>query len=210
MRCWTTCAVLAGAACLLSAGRAGAGTAEDFAKRLMGRDPAVGVTYACFDRVYDAAHLVAHPQQNVQTMALLVKYTIEAHPAADETPQYELRIGVNFRKSKRMKEVDGECQSMRRENDANGPVTAHCGVACDGGSIDVALKDNGSVLLTIPDGARTWTPGADDKQEEEDAKVLHGEFGVDDKVFRLDRADIKQCLALAADKEEKAQMTPAH
>src|SRR6201995_3223201 len=45
---------------------------EDFIKRLMGRTPGKGKTPACFSRVYDDAHLAAHPQQNVRTMTLLV------------------------------------------------------------------------------------------------------------------------------------------
>lgn len=191
----------------VSALPAAAETADDFVKRLLARSPAIGTTYACFDRVYDASHLAAHPQQNVETMTLLVKYTVDAHPDPGEAPQYELRIGVKFRQVKRMKEVDGECSALHPGNDPNGPVTAHCGVACDGGAIDVALKETSAMLVTIPAGARTWTPGAGDKQDEADRAVLHGGFGPDDKLFRLDRADMKQCLVLAADKAEKAQMT---
>ncbi len=203
-------AALALAFTLVSAVPAIAETADDFVKRLLARAPAIGTTYACFERVYDAAHLASHPQQNVETMTLLVKYTIAAHPDPGEAPQYELRIGVKFRQAKRMKEVDGECSATHPENDPNGPVAAHCGVACDGGAIDVALKDNGAMLVTIPAGARTWTPGADDKQDEADREALHGGFGTDDKLFRLDRADMRQCLVLAADRKEKAQMTRQH
>jgi len=196
----------AGAILLVSAAPAAAETAEDFIKRLLAREPAVGESYACFDRLYDAAHLASHPQQNVRAMTLLVKYTIEAHPEPGEAPRYEVRIGVDFRKAKRMKEVNGDCSASHPENDPNGPVKAHCAVACDGGSIDVALKDNGAMLVTIPYGAQTWTPGADDAQDEADKAVLHGGFGSDDRVFRLDRAEIKHCLALGADRQEKAQM----
>jgi len=199
------------AATLLSlAAPAAAGTWEDFIKRLLAREPAVGESYACFDRLYDAAHLASHPQQNVRAMTLLVKYTIEAHPEPGEAPRYEVRIGVDFRKTKRMKEVDGECSALHPEGDPTGPVKAHCAVACDGGSIDVALKDNGAMLVTIPDGAKTWTPGADDAEDEGDKAVLHGGFGPDDKLFRLDRAEMKRCLALAADKQEKAQILRQH
>jgi hypothetical protein len=180
---------------------AGATTPQEFAKRLLGREPAKGVTYACFDRVYDSAHLASHPQQNTRAMAALVVYTIDSK-VSDE-PHYDLRIGVNFRKSAHMLEVEGDCRALKPDDDPNGAVTAHCSIACDGGSLDVALKDNGSLLVTIPDGARTFTPGLDDDKE---PRRLHGGFGADDKLFRVDRADIKQCLELGADKQEKAQM----
>jgi hypothetical protein len=180
---------------------AGATTPQEFAKRLLGHEPAKGVTYACFNRVYDPAHLASHPQQNTRAMAALVVYTID--PKVTDEPQYDLRIGVNFRKSAHMLEVEGDCRALKPEDDPNGPVTAHCSVACDGGSLDVALKDNGSLLVTIPEGARTFTPGLDLEKE---PRRLHGGFGADDKLFRVDRADIRQCLELGADKQEKAKM----
>jgi hypothetical protein len=212
MRNWMKLGAFAGAALLLAAApalSAGAATSEEFARRLLGREPARGATYACFNRLYDAAHLASHPQQNVRSMLALVVYTVDPK-AADQPPQYDLRIGVVFRKRTHMVQAEGDCRALKPENDPNGPVTAHCSVACDGGSIDVALKDNGSLLVTLPDGARVWTSDESDKQGEADLKGLHGGFGADDKLFRVDRADIKQCLELGADAEEKANMTRAH
>jgi hypothetical protein len=181
---WPTQAALAGPAT----------SSEDFLTRLMGRAPGKGKTLACFNRVYDEPHLAAHPQQNVRAMTLLVAIDSE------NPDTYALRIGVNFRKQKHYFETEGDCIRLHPEGEAGGANVAHCGVACDGGSIDVALKDNGSVLLTIPDGARVWRPGAEDND------TVHGAFGADDKLFRVDRTDLAQCLALAADKEEKAAL----
>jgi hypothetical protein len=186
------------------AAAASAETAEEFAKRLLGRDPAKGATYACFDRVYGAGHLASHPKQNVRSMAVLAIYIID--PKGEDEPRYDLRIGVNFRKATRMAEVEGDCRALKPEDDPNGPVTAHCSVACDGGRIDVALKDNGSILVTIPDGARTL----DESPDGPNVKVLHGGFGADDKLFRVDRADLRQCLELGADKDEKAALQRQH
>jgi len=179
---------------------AGVETPEDFAKKLLGREPVKGATYACFDRLYDAGHLASHPQQNVRAMVVLAIYIID--PAGEDAPRYDLRIGVNFRKSAHMAEVEGDCRALKPENDSDGPVTAHCSVACDGGRIDVALKDNGSILVTIPDGART----SDESPDGSNVRRLHGGFGADDKLFRVDRADLRQCLELGADKDEKTAM----
>jgi hypothetical protein len=46
-----------------------------------------------------------------------------------------------------------------------------------------------------------WKPGSDNPDDN-----VHGAFGVDDKLFRLDRAALDQCLPLAADKNEKARL----
>ena len=69
---------------------------------------------------------------------------------------------------------------------------------CDGGHIDVSVKDGQSILVSIPDGARTWDP---ESGEEPPASAR---FGLDDKLFRLDRTDLKTCLPLVYDDEAKA------
>jgi hypothetical protein len=166
----------------------------------MGRTPGKGKTFACFTRAYDEAHLSAHSLQNVRAMKLLVKIDSEAGDS------YDLVIGVNFRSRKSMFETEGDCASPHAEGESAapapaGPAGVHCAIACDGGAIDVALKDNGSVLLTIPNGARVWKPGSIDPDEN-----VHGAFGEDDKLFRLDRASLSQCEPLGADKSEKAAL----
>jgi hypothetical protein len=189
------------AAFFLSGWAAGAALADpaqnsdDFVKRLMGGTPGKGKTFACFNRVYDEPHLASHPRQNVRAMSLLVVVD------AENPDSYNLRIGVNFRNRKHFFETSGDCGNPHTEGAAGGAYTAHCGVACDGGAIDVALKDNGSVLLTIPDGARVWRPGAEDND------TVHGAFGEDDKLFRVDRVDLAQCAALGTDKGERAALT---
>jgi hypothetical protein len=165
--------------------------AEDFVSRLLGRAPAKGKTYACFTRVYDPAHLVSHPQQNVRSMILLVVVD------SDNPDSYQLRIGSHFRTRKGMLDTAGDCAVPHDASDAS-PAGAHCSVACDGGAIEVALKDKDAVMLSIPEGARLWKPGSDD-----DASV-HGAFGPDDKLFRLDRSPAAECAEEGADAAEKA------
>jgi hypothetical protein len=170
-----------------SGGVAAAASAGD--ATVFGTVPANGKLYACYTRSYDKAHLASHPKQNARDMALFVN-------AVDEDgQQYGLAIGVHFRKSPRLFEVYGGCS---QSDDGKG--TLHCGVECDGGQIDVSVKDETSVLVSIPDGARTWDPESGDDAPDN----LH--FGADDKLFRLDRADLKDCLGIIADEEVKAEI----
>jgi hypothetical protein len=172
---------------------------EGFQKRLFGRTIEDKPIHACFTRVYDSGHLAQHPKQNVRTMLLLVTGTAES----DTDPSYQLGLNVTFRKSGTHFESAGNCGAIHADGDApeSGKV-AHCGVDCDGGSIDVAIKDEKSVLVSIPAGARIWRAGSDADPSQDARK----KFGADDKVFRLDKVALTQCLGLANDKEEKAMM----
>jgi hypothetical protein len=175
---------------------ANAAGAEDFVTRLLGHAPGKGKSYACFTRVYDSEHLASHPQQNVRSMILLVVVD------SDAPETYQLRIGSYFRSRKSMLDTAGDCGVSHDASDAAG---AHCGVDCDGGQIDVALKDKDAMLLGIPEGARLWKPGDDDPNAN-----VHGAFGPDDKLFRLDRAPAAECAEEGADTAEKALLRRSH
>jgi hypothetical protein len=169
---------------------------EAFQQRLFGRAAGGTQIHACFSRVYDPAHLAQHARQNVRTMLLLVRANADSNQ-----PTYELRLGVTFRKSGAHFESAGDCRSIHDAGEAGGsPGAVHCGVECDGGSIDVAIKDAKSVLVSIPTGARIWRAGSDNDSDQ--AK----RFGTDDKVFRLDKTALTECLRLADDSKEKAAM----
>ena len=80
---------------------------EAFQQRLFGRAAGATEMHACFNRVYDSAHLAQHPRQNVRTMLLLVKTG-----ADPDQPSYALRLGVTFRKSGAHFESAGGCGSI--------------------------------------------------------------------------------------------------
>jgi hypothetical protein len=169
---------------------------EAFQQRLFGRAASGTEMRACFNRVYDTAHLAQHPRQNVRTMLLLVKTG-----ADPDQPSYALRLGVTFRNSGAHFESAGGCGSIHDAGEAGGSAAvAHCGVDCDGGSIDVAIKDAKSVLVSIPTGARIWRPGSINENDHSKR------FGSDDKAFRLDKVVLTECLRLADDSKEKAAM----
>jgi hypothetical protein len=172
-----------------------------FIAGFLGAEPSkTADSFACFNRVYDPAHLALHPQQNVKTMTLLAV----VDPANPD--EVQLRFGVTFRSRKGMLETNGGCAAPSGEGGAAPSLTtAHCNVDCDGGAIDVTLKTDGAVLVGIPAGARLWKPGADNPDDN-----VHGAFGPDDKLFRLDRAAFGECLSLAVDKDERARLTRGH
>ena len=167
---------------------------EGFQQRLFGRALDKKPMHVCFSRVYDAAHLAQHPQQNVRTMLLLVRGNVE-----ENEPSYELRVSVTFRRSGSHFDSAGSCGFIH-DADKGGTGIAHCGVDCDGGQIDVSIKDEKSVLLSIPEGARFWRAGSDNDTDQ------RKRFGADDKVFHLDKTALTQCLSLADDDKEKAAM----
>ena len=185
------------AAGALAAALAAPAAADDFTARLFGRAPGKGATYACFTRVYDEAHLKGHPQQNVRAMYALAKID------SDFPNSYDVRIGSYFRNIKGRLDTEGSCGMEAAPSDEYGAKTMHCGVACDGGSIDVAVQDNGSLLIGIPERARLWRPGDDMPNS------VHGAFGPDDKLFRLDRAKPAACLPLADDAADRREIARA-
>ena len=183
-----------------SVARAGA-PPEDaaFQTSLFGRAIGKGKAHACFSRVYDADHLTHHPQQNVRTMLLLV--TGDASDVA--SPTYNLGLGVTFRKTGTHFETSGDCGALHNATSpGESPKVAHCGVDCDGGAIDVSLENATSVLVAIPAGARIWKAGSTDDVPGDERK----RFGSDDKVFRLGKTALTDCLSLVSEAKDKAAL----
>src|SRR5262245_41562203 len=89
----TLVATAAAAASFLLGSAAVAVAASDSELRFFGKDPGKEKAFACYVRKYDAAHLKAHPRQNVTDMTLFVNSFFD--PEAGR--QYTLQIGVHFR-----------------------------------------------------------------------------------------------------------------
>ncbi len=176
-----------------------AGSADEQALQTQIFGHALGASraHACFRRVYEAQHLKQHPQQDVRTMTLLVTGDV-SDPHA---PGYSVGIDVNFRKSGTHFETYGSCGAISADGAGTAANAVNCGVDCDGGEIDVKLKDDKTVLVSIPEGARVWDASSDDDEEPAEGR---GHFGADDKLFRLDRTALTDCLSLAGDDDEKA------
>ena len=169
-------------------GLARADAASDIIK-IFGRDPGTSAAHACFIRHYTKAHLASHPKQNVTDMMLYVNKQVGTDP------YYGLNMQVNFRQLNKPFQVSGSCSVG-----ADGKHAMGCGVEC------VRVKNETSVLVDIPNSVRLFDP-ADSNEETTGELPSNARFGADDKLFRLDRTDLKDCLPVIYDEETKAKVT---
>lgn len=175
---------------------------ESFAKSLFGK----GVTtndkaYACFVRRYDAAHLARHPEQKVKAVVLLVtgetKVTNpEEFKEVGPYSNYVFRVGVRLRDRAGAFESTGYCGHPRVTEEAPGTFRLACSIDCDGGGIGIAMANKDKATLVSLTRMRIWQ---EDNRDDEGSD-LNG--GADDRLFRLDRADIEDCASLITDREE--------
>ena len=171
---------------------------DSFASRLFaGNLGKEAKSYACFVRVYDAAHLKQHPLQKVGAMKLLL--TAERMPE-DEALNYSFRLGVSFRHRPGDFDSSGDCGHVNASESEQGKTQLGCSVDCEGGGITVELaRDDKSTLVRL-DSIRIWR----NNKPDEDGFPLSG--GADDRVFRLDRASLDRCRSLVTDRQELAAM----
>src|SRR5262245_40734402 len=191
--------VAAGVTILAGGSPARAAESEDgFASRLFaGNLGKEAKSYACFVRVYDAAHLKQHPLQKVGAMKLLL--TAERMPE-DEALNYSFRLGVSFRHRPGDFDSSGDCGHVKTSESEQGKTQLGCSVDCEGGGITVELaRDDKSTLVRL-DSIRIWR----NNKPDEDGFPLSG--GADDRVFRLDRASLDRCRSLVTDRQELAAM----
>jgi hypothetical protein len=168
--------------------------ADAFDARLFAAAPGKKA-YACFVRHYDADQLARHPRQMVSAMQLLV--TAEMAPE-DNTLGYSFRLGVKYRQRPGDFDSSGYCNHAVAE-DAGHDIRLDCGVDCEGGGINVALsKDDKSAVIRL-ERITIWQRNKPD-DEAGDALLA----GADDKIFRLERVDSRDCAALVADRKELA------
>jgi hypothetical protein len=153
-------------------------------------------TYACFVRRYDASHLAQHPKQKVSAMKLLV--TAENAPE-DKTVNYSFRLGVKYRHRAGNFDSSGYCSHIVAEN-TGGEIRLGCGVDCEGGGIEVAMKDDKSALIRL-ERIRIWERNKADDDASSDLVA-----DADDKIFRVNRSDLHECSELVTDRKELAAL----
>lgn len=170
--------------------------ADTFDGRMFGATP-TKKSYACFIRKYDGAHLAQHPKQTVANMKLLM--TAEM-PSDASTFNYSFRVGVKFRNRSAKLESFGNCGHVVAE-DTGQEIRFGCGVDCDGGGLGIALaKDDKSAVVQL-ERVRVWKRNTAPEETAEDL----GD-SADDKKFRLDRAELRECAELADDRKELAEL----
>ena len=175
------------AAALLPTAPVAATGIDAFAQKFFGRPIGAGVNYACFARAYDAQHLAKHPRQNVTDIALLARLDAKA------PSYYALTLGLHLRKSRQLRMTAADCSA----HGGSSATTIECSADCEGGPVDIRLKDDGSVWLTFPHNASIWSPPS-----EGDPEVKPTGLGKDDQLFRLDRAAGALCAPLVTDRDE--------
>jgi len=156
--------------------------------------------YACFVRRYDPDHLARHPRQKVSAMKLLVTAEIPQDEEIREKVNYSFRLGLKYRQRSGDFDSSGACNHFVPV-DRGDEIHLGCAVDCGGGGIEVAMsKDDKSAILRV-ERVRIWQ---NSKPDEEMSDALVG--GADDKVFRLDRAEARECAALVTDRKELAEL----
>jgi hypothetical protein len=183
-------------ACFSQLGRA-AGSSNEFLAHLVGHLYRHGESFACFGRQYSAAHLAAHPGQQVTFMKALV----DAHfsePWAPHQPalyMYQLRLAFRFRGREESLTGVAECGDGTPKDSLRG------GSVCAGPGdkpSHLALDRNKSLVMTFRGGADLWAPGPIDQRHD----TVKNPFGPGDMAFRLARTDLKQCEDLAFDRQK--------
>jgi hypothetical protein len=183
---------LAAGLALLCAPAAATEGVDAFTQKFFGHALKPGVNFACFARVYDAAHLARHPRQNVADMALLARLD------AKEPSYYALTLGLHLRRSRELRTTSADC---RAQGDGDKTTAVECSAACEGGQVDIKLKDDGSVWLTFPNKGSIWI-----QSEAGGPPPKPSGLGSDDLLFRLDRAAGAACAPLVTDKDDAAAL----
>ena len=174
---------------LVLVSRTQAASPNRFVTTLAGRTPGEGKTLACFARDYDAAHLAAHPHQNVASIhALVVVYSNMDYG-------YQLRIGLHLRDNPEALSTVAECGNGEKRDKLQ--RAAIC--AGIGGHVLLAVENRNFVQLSIPRSTGLWHSGPPQPNN-----LVQNAFGEDDRHIRLRRAPLAQCVDQALDDQEKA------
>ena len=171
---------------------------EEFVKRLFVGPVAKPKSYVCFVRQYDPKHLARHPLQKVSAMKLLL--TAETAPESDG-PDYSFRLGVRYRNKAGVFDSSGACRLSGMTAEGDDEVRLSCNVDCDGGDINVGLAKDSKATLVRLERIRIWRNNKPDDDASDELVA-----GADDKIFRLDRADLEECRSLVTDRKELAEM----
>lgn len=174
-----------------------AGFGNEFLAHVVGRLFRHGESFACFSRRYDAGRLAAHPRQQV----IFVKALIDAHFMEPWAPNgyrgYMYQVSLAFRFRDRAETLTGvaECGDGKpKDSLRGGAVCAMVG----GTTAHLSLERDNVLVMRIPGGADLWAPGPKEQRHD----TVKNPFGPDDVVFRLTRADLKQCEELAFDRQK--------
>lgn len=149
---------------------------------------------ACFGRVYDAAHLKAHPKQKVARIFFLYGHDPVSRPneepATNSDSSYNGFIATTVRGAKAPEWASGWC-SHESEDGKTGPI--RCGMDCDRTMASLKLDDKGRLIVTDVSQDLYLDAGSEDELGE--AEYDRQALGSEDDNFRLDPMPAATCQA---------------
>jgi hypothetical protein len=149
---------------------------------------------ACFQKVFDATHLQAHPEQKVTELLFFLRvsgYDAGGNYVFDKPDHifYNFAISIRRRNDK---------HSLRTSGDCLGSDVPQCVVDCDSGGVTIEKLPSGDGLsLRLNEGGIAFGGDCDTKTG------VWVKPGADDKVFHLEAVPLEVCRSL-----EKEQIDP--
>jgi hypothetical protein len=178
-------------------------------------EPVAGKS-ACFTRVYDVAHLKAHPKQKTTAMTVWLKY----ETVGDSNPATVLAMSLAIiqRGDPAAMYSQGGCEwneQANRDTSNNRLIKTYpkeAGNVCMQSARPdvfeaVSAQEGGSLIINRGKDRDTLMVYLDDElimvKRANRGKLIGLRFGADDRVFLLRRTDMKECAAV-----EDAVTTP--
>ncbi|TGQ33222.1 MULTISPECIES: hypothetical protein [unclassified Mesorhizobium] len=149
---------------------------------------------ACFGRVYEAAHLKAHPHQKVARIFFYYGPDPVSHPNEESSPgsdtSYNSFMATTVRGAQAPEWVGGWCN---KESGDGTTGAIHCGMDCDRTMASLKVDDKGRLIVFDVQPDLYLDAGAEDElgAAEYDKQVL----GNEDDGFRLDPMPAATCKA---------------
>ena len=146
----------------------------------------------CFIRSYDRTHLAKHPNQLITNVRLAIRNRRDA-----SLYRYEFALRVQVRGKSKILGTEGTCKE-------EGASRLHCSVECDGGGIDLSIREDEAMMYL--DRIRMASCGQDIDNIDKSEEVTGG---MDDRDFRLDRAPMATCSDMGSRTEDNSQQLPS-
>ena len=152
---------------------------------------------ACYGRVYDDAHMKAHPQQKVRRIFFLSGHDPVSRPNEEASSElgsdggYNGFLATTMRGAERPQWVGGWCGGGG--DDGGAPGQFGCGMECDRTMALMRFDGKGSLVLYDLPQDLYLDPGAEEEMTE--AEYADAQFGADDVNFRLDPQPLDKCKA---------------
>ncbi|AMS40280.1 hypothetical protein AA2016_1346 [Aminobacter aminovorans] len=145
---------------------------------------------ACFGRIYDEAHLKAHPKQQVTEMQFRIAYYIHEpdafYPKGQRNYYFEVLARLRGHKQAKPLSAMGECSP------SDDGKSIFCGVDCDGGGVMVKRSVGGKIVVDLEALGRLRMTSDCGEDEEGGVELLSG---ADDKRFLLSKQASSECPA---------------